>query len=438
MFDHNITEILSLFTPPVVGDAPVEPAKPVVFTFPCSNDPRFVTALKGVKDLPRPERNAVLSLLTRWIELLPDRRACYASAILPELTEEELAVLSGLSTGQLYASHEYQQFKRTLVEPREAKSRGPGEAAATPDQVVPIPGLDDDSVFTTAVDAFRNLTLAEQHAAVDLAMRWVGEPKWRACLARTVMPELTDADIALMCGREVDGFRRTEGSQAAGLSPEDDVTNQQRSTQTAAGSRRTPDGGSDSPFQELNYPLNQTQIEEVLKFWENMHFKRIFPVIRKKVGCEHNAEEVLQLFRLKVWVLLCEGQAPLQAPEKWLMTIAKNVAIDLLRAQGCRKEHVKRLAGWRELRSEVDPYAELERRDTNKIVAAAVDSLEPSLKTVVERRFFEGRTLVETAAQLDLSVDGAGKRQRRALRRLREDLQLLLQEPEEPGKDSPL
>lgn len=223
MFDGDIREIPSPLNSSAQGDPPITPPKPVVVTIPGSGeDPRLAIAFNGIKDLPRPERNAVLSLLTRWIELPPDRRACYASAVMPELAAEEVAVLCGVCARQLRRSEEYREFKLTLRGRGEAKRSRRGKAAATPKPVVTIPGLDEDRVFAIAVDAFRNLKPSERNAVAALLMRWRRMPVVRrACFAKTVMYELSDAEVAVLCGGGIERICRSTEYRAVRRSLDD-------------------------------------------------------------------------------------------------------------------------------------------------------------------------------------------------------------------------
>jgi RNA polymerase sigma-70 factor, ECF subfamily len=187
---------------------------------------------------------------------------------------------------------------------------------------------------------------------------------------------------------------------------------------------------------DLSHPLSEKQIEELLGLWEKEHGQRIFWTIRRFVSREHDAEDVKQEFRIKVWHGLRDGKAPLQSPGKWLMRIAVNVAIDFLRKRRfekrCRKPFDESGAG----SFAVGPAAEREREATERMIEAllvAVASLDPSKKRFVNWRFFDGVPVEEIAARLSVHVNTVGKRRKRVLQRLCQELQPLRQELEDLG-----
>jgi hypothetical protein len=87
------------------------------------DDRAYDIAIEALRKLPRPQRNAVINLLTRWLDLPPGRKAGLAVALMPDLPPAEVAMLCGKSVRQLDRYEEYRALKPTLEDYLESKRR---------------------------------------------------------------------------------------------------------------------------------------------------------------------------------------------------------------------------------------------------------------------------------------------------------------------------
>ena len=116
------------FSSPFKSSSPSRPSvassQQVMVTIPGREDDRvFTLAVDALRKLQRPQRNAVISLLLRWLELPPGRQAGLAIAVMPDLQPAEVAVLCGKSVRQLDRYEEYRALKSTLEDYLEPKRR---------------------------------------------------------------------------------------------------------------------------------------------------------------------------------------------------------------------------------------------------------------------------------------------------------------------------
>ena len=186
------------------------------------------------------------------------------------------------------------------------------------------------------------------------------------------------------------------------------------------------DAASQSPLDVVGAPFDPSRL---LTQWQEEHGFSVADYLRKRSSpCD--AEDLEQEVWLRAWRWLRAGRMLPQTPRSWLLAIARNIAIEFRRKSACDFRLKKWLEGSGDVRTIALPSRELDRRELIEAVAAAVELLEPALKDVVQRRYFKGRTLAELARVLRLTVNGVGKRQRRAFRRLLRNL-------EELGYDRP-
>ena len=56
-------------------------------------------------------------------------------------------------------------------------------------------------------------------------------------------------------------------------------------------------------------------------------FSTVLPIVKRR----HLAEEVLQEAYVRIWLNAAQYKAPLGSPMNWMITIARNLAIDMAR-----------------------------------------------------------------------------------------------------------
>lgn len=111
----------------------------------------------------------------------------------------------------------------------------------------------------------------------------------------------------------------------------------------------------------------------------------------------------------------------------WVMTIARHLATDSLRARGARRDRLTVDGLLPELDAPTSDAACLEARAS--AVRAAIDALPESQRSVVELHKLEGRSFDDIAQRLGISSGTARVRAHRAYGRLRASLDSLLASP---------
>lgn len=81
--------------------------------------------------------------------------------------------------------------------------------------VVQHAASEEDRAFSIAVEALRALQRSERNAVINFLLRWLDLPSGRrAGLAVAAMPELSPAEVAVLCGKSVRQLDRYEEYRA--------------------------------------------------------------------------------------------------------------------------------------------------------------------------------------------------------------------------------
>ncbi|MDA8436440.1 MAG: sigma-70 family RNA polymerase sigma factor [Actinomycetales bacterium] len=134
-------------------------------------------------------------------------------------------------------------------------------------------------------------------------------------------------------------------------------------------------------------------------------------------GDRQRAEDVVQEVLVRAWRHPEVSEGGPQGERAWLITVARNVAIDAFRAQRARPTEVGGAA--------LDAVAalpgddELDRAVEAWTVAAALDALPPHHRDVLVETFFRGRSVAEAAQVLGIPAGTVKSRAFHALRSLR-------------------
>jgi RNA polymerase sigma-70 factor (ECF subfamily) len=143
----------------------------------------------------------------------------------------------------------------------------------------------------------------------------------------------------------------------------------------------------------------------------DLHAERLFRILVLLLQDHHQAEDVLQQVFLQAWQTAARYD-PLRAPlSAWLTSIARSRALDMLRRR--RKETP--LAA----RSGVDPPPQPERVD----LLGALADLTALERRAVELNYFGGYPHREIAQLLGLPLGTVKSTIRRALQKMRSDLE---------------
>ena len=110
----------------------------------------------------------------------------------------------------------------------------------------------------------------------------------------------------------------------------------------------------------------------------------------------------------------------------FLLRLAHNLAIDLIRRRGAREKHYEQLAG--DTIAVFVPAHEPDEGAFRKALSAALGELPPDQRAVVHLKLWEGLTFEQIAELLGIPLNTAASRYRYGLDKLRERLRPLYDE----------
>jgi RNA polymerase sigma-70 factor (ECF subfamily) len=147
---------------------------------------------------------------------------------------------------------------------------------------------------------------------------------------------------------------------------------------------------------------------------------RVMAVALRMLGSSGEAEEVVQDTFVDIWNRAKSYDRARGAPGAWLITIARNRAIDRLRSRGT----AMRTAAGAKREAEVgppvggSPLDATLQSEVQKRVGAALGSLPPEQRRVVELAFFDGLSQSEIAARTGDPLGTIKGRARAAMEKL--------------------
>ena len=150
---------------------------------------------------------------------------------------------------------------------------------------------------------------------------------------------------------------------------------------------------------------------------------KLFGICLRILGDRQEAEDVLQEVYVSVWRRAGSFDPARASPITWLATLARNRAIDRLRA-------LKRTAGFQpvEAAAEVadarpDALAGLETREDARRLAGCIGELEDRTQTAIRSAFFGALTYSDLASKEGVPLGTIKSWIRRGLMKLKECLQ---------------
>jgi RNA polymerase sigma-70 factor, ECF subfamily len=156
------------------------------------------------------------------------------------------------------------------------------------------------------------------------------------------------------------------------------------------------------------------------------HSRIAYSVIIRILGSPSDAEEVLQETFVRVWSRAETYDAVLASPGAWLTRIARNRAIDRLRARRARGDinvqpavNADDDAPPRSWEAHETPETVLEERTTAGAVQTALAALAPKQRALIEAAFFEGYTHRELADRFGVPLGTVKTRIRLGLAAMR-------------------
>ena len=137
-------------------------------------------------------------------------------------------------------------------------------------------------------------------------------------------------------------------------------------------------------------------------------------------GDRQRAEDVVQEVLVRAWRHPEVSEGGSGGERAWLLTVTRNAAIDVFRAQRSRPQEVGGAA--LEAVVSVPGDDELDRAVEAWTIAAALEALPAHHRDVLVETFFKGRSVAETAQVLGIPAGTVKSRAFHALRSLRKIL----------------
>jgi RNA polymerase sigma-70 factor, ECF subfamily len=174
--------------------------------------------------------------------------------------------------------------------------------------------------------------------------------------------------------------------------------------------------------------------ETALAALYDRHSRLAYSVIVRVLGSPSDAEEVLQETFIRVWSRAETYDALRGSPATWLTRIARNRAIDRLRAHRIRG-HIA-VAPPADAAGDVPPSLEPATRETPETllvgratagaVRMALATVTPAQKALIEAAFFEGCTHSEIATRFGMPLGTVKTRIRTGLATMRGRLEQIV------------
>ncbi len=171
--------------------------------------------------------------------------------------------------------------------------------------------------------------------------------------------------------------------------------------------------------------------ETALAEFYDRHSRVAYSVIMRILGSAADAEDVLQDTFMRVWSRAETYDALLGSPAAWLIRIARNRAIDRLRAHRVRARVTVEptIHGGDNTARSFEPITAdtpetvLEVRTNAGVVRTALAALAPAQRALIEAAFFEGYTHSELATRFGVPLGTVKTRIRTGLATMRDRLE---------------
>jgi RNA polymerase sigma-70 factor, ECF subfamily len=152
------------------------------------------------------------------------------------------------------------------------------------------------------------------------------------------------------------------------------------------------------------------------------HSRLLYGLILRVLRDRGEAEEVLQEVFVQVWMRAETYNVALGTPAAWLVRIARNRAIDRLRANTVRARMVEATPLPPPVES---PEARAAMSEQQQAVARALEALPPEQRQLIEYAYFLGLTQSELAERFGLPLGTVKTRVRTGMMTLKRELQVL-------------
>jgi RNA polymerase sigma-70 factor (ECF subfamily) len=150
------------------------------------------------------------------------------------------------------------------------------------------------------------------------------------------------------------------------------------------------------------------------------HSRLLYGLILRIVRDRSEAEEILQEVFVLVWNRVTTYNPGLGPPAAWLVGIARNRAIDRLRANSARRRAIE--SARIDVESNENPETDAQVGEQQKAIRQALETLPREQRDLIEEAYFLGFTHSELAERHKLPLGTVKTRIRTGLLALREQL----------------
>lgn len=150
---------------------------------------------------------------------------------------------------------------------------------------------------------------------------------------------------------------------------------------------------------------------------------KLFGICLRILGNRSEAEEALQEAYINVWHKAGRFDPDRSSPITWLAALARNKAIDRLRARGSRPLAEIGAEAMAVPDPAVSAFDTLEAADDALVLSRCIDELEPNQAGAIRQSFLGGATYSELASREGVPLGTMKSWVRRGLLRLKECLQ---------------
>ena len=162
--------------------------------------------------------------------------------------------------------------------------------------------------------------------------------------------------------------------------------------------------------------------EKALKKLYSLYSRIIYSIVLRIVRRQEDAEEILQNVFLQVWDKAASFQERKGSVYTWLLTMARNRAIDRIRSKGY-KNNSETITFENEIIGESGKYSDsvitaLVAGERMEKVREALKQLSADQREVIELIYFEGFTQSEIAARINIPIGTVKTRSRQAMLKL--------------------
>lgn len=188
---------------------------------------------------------------------------------------------------------------------------------------------------------------------------------------------------------------------------------------------RAPSSSADQNRQQLATALGQVSDGDQAALGEvyDRTSAKLFGICLRILGDRGEAEDALQDVYINVWRRAGSYDADRASPITWLATLARNRAIDRLRAAGRPRPTAPIEMALQEPDPGDDALTRLEAGEDRARLMGCVDELEARQSLAIRAAFFDGHTYADLAARDDVPLSTMKSWIRRGLIRLRECLE---------------